>query len=102
MEESDDDVIIMKDEREGRKKIPIRLWGINSEKTKKYWVQYLEESIDVNGVWICAYILRNTVEKYVKKKMEAYEEQQAKERKLKHRENRENGFQGRRLTRQAE
>lgn len=26
---------------EGRKKVPIRIWGINSEKTKKYWVEYL-------------------------------------------------------------
>ena len=71
IEESEDE--LMREEmREGRKKIPIRLWGINSEKTKKYWVEYLEESIDVNGVWICAFILKNTVEKYVKKKMEAY------------------------------
>ena len=27
--------------REGRKKIPIRIWGINSDKMKKYWVEYL-------------------------------------------------------------
>lgn len=62
----------------GRKKIPIRIWGINSEKTKKYWLEYLEESIDIIGVWICAHLFKSTVEKYVKKKMEAYYEQQAK------------------------
>lgn len=78
----------MKEEiREGRKKIPIRIWGINSEKTKKYWLEYLEESIDILGVWLCAYLFKTTVEKYVKKKMEAYYEQQAKDRKIKPREN---------------
>lgn len=31
----------VKESREGRKKVPIRIWGINSEKTKKYWIEYL-------------------------------------------------------------
>jgi len=83
MDDSDEDIEMREEAREGRKKIPIRLWGINSEKTKKYWCEYLEESIDVYGVWICTYILRDTVDKYVKKKMEAYYDQQARDRKQK-------------------
>jgi hypothetical protein len=33
----------------------------------------------VVGLWICAYILKNNVDKYVKKKMDAYYDQQIKE-----------------------
>ena len=49
-------------------------------------MEYLEESIDEQGVWICTCILKNTVEKYVRKKMEAIEEQQRKERRQRVRE----------------
>lgn len=63
--------------------MPIRIWGINSEKTKRYWLEYLEECIDVIGVWICAVIFKSNVDKYVKKKMEAYYNQQLKEQKYK-------------------
>jgi hypothetical protein len=33
----------------------------------------------VIGLWVCAYIFKNNVDKYVKKKMEAYYDQQMKE-----------------------
>ena len=56
--------------KESKKKSPVRLWGINSERIKKYWVEYLEQCIDYQGVWICAKILKNYVDRYVKKKME--------------------------------
>ncbi len=29
------------EKKETRKKSPVRLWGINSERIKKYWVEYL-------------------------------------------------------------
>ena len=35
----------------------------------------------MHGVWLCAFIFKNNVDKYVKKKMESYEEQMNKERK---------------------
>lgn len=57
------------EKKETRKKSPVRLWGINSERIKKYWVEYLEQCIDFQGVWICATILKNYVDRYVKKKM---------------------------------
>jgi hypothetical protein len=68
----------MEGRRETKKKSPVRLWGINSERIKQYWVKYLEESIDLKGLWICANILKNYVDRYVRKKMEYLEEQQKK------------------------
>jgi DNA repair exonuclease SbcCD nuclease subunit len=59
----------------------------------------------VLGVWICVSILKNTVDKYVKKKMEAYYEQQQRDKKLKAketRESRENGGRLRSMTRQVD
>ena len=53
-----------------RKKVAIRIWGINSEKIKKFWVEYLELCVDVYGLWISVYIFKNYVDKYVKRKME--------------------------------
>ena len=67
--------------KEPKKKSPVRLWGINSERIKKYWVEYMEQCIDYHGVWICAKILKNYVDRYVKKKMEFLLEQQKKEEK---------------------
>lgn len=32
------------------------------------------------GLWICAYVFKNNVDKYVKKKMDAYYGQQQKDR----------------------
>jgi len=66
--DSDDDE--KSEKKESRKKSPVRLWGINSERIKKYWVEYLEQCIDYQGVWICTKILKNYVDRYVKKKME--------------------------------
>ena len=62
-------------------------------------MEYLEESIDIIGVWICACIFKNTVDKYVKKKMEAYYEQQIRERRFKQRDN---GAPRGRLTKQVD
>lgn len=77
-QEEDSEEEVKVEGKEGRKKVPIRIWGINSEKTKKYWLEYLQECVDEVGIWLCAYIFKNNVEKYVKKKLEAYQEQQIK------------------------
>jgi len=42
----------------------------------------LEQCIDYQGLWICATILKNYVDRYVKKKMEYLLEQQKKEEKI--------------------
>ena len=60
------------EKKESKKKSPVRIWGINSERIKKYWVEYLEQCIDCQGVWICSKILKNYVDRYVKKKMEFF------------------------------
>ena len=60
--------------------------NVNSERTKKYWVEYLEECVDIVGIWVCAFIFKMTVDKYVKKKMEYYYDQQERERRMKPKE----------------
>lgn len=65
-----------------RKKVPIRIWGINSEKIKKYWVEYLEECINMVGIWVCAYLFKMNVDRYVKKKMDSFYELQQKEERM--------------------
>jgi hypothetical protein len=42
-------------------------------------VEYLEECIDIAGLWLCAFVFKNNVDKYVKKKMDAYYGQQLKD-----------------------
>lgn len=55
---------------EYERKLPIRLWGINAEKLKKFWVDYLEKCQNIEGLWICLNIFRNYIERYIKKKQE--------------------------------
>lgn len=62
-----------------RRKKPIRIWGINSERVKKFWIEYLETCVNYIGVWISVDIFKNYVDKYIDKKMEYIREQQKKE-----------------------
>ena len=41
-------------------------------------MEYLEQCVDVKGMWICVNVLKNYVDRYVKKKMEYLVEQQKK------------------------
>lgn len=67
-------------EREtSKRKKPIRIWGINSEKIKKFWMEYLETCINYTGVWISVFIFKKYVEKYLDKKMEHIREQERRE-----------------------
>lgn len=74
------------EEEEYDKKLPIRLWGINSEKIKKFWSDYLENCSNLAGLWICVWILRNFVERYIKKKQEGMEEREKKKQRERQKE----------------
>ncbi len=61
-----------------KKKNPARIWGINSDKIKKNWIEYIENCVDLDGLWVATYILKSHVDKYVKKKKDYFIEQQKK------------------------
>ena len=50
--------------------------GYNSEKIKKFWI---ETCVNYIGIWISVDIFKNSVDKYIDKKMEYIREQQKKE-----------------------
>ena len=75
---------LMLNEKEQRKKKPIRLWGINTEKIKRFWTQYLEGTESFSGLWICIRLLDFYLSKYIEKKKKSIRDEEVRmERELK-------------------
>jgi sugar-specific transcriptional regulator TrmB len=72
-----------------RRKKPIRIWGINSERIKKFWVEYLDSCDNYIGIWISVHIFGKYVHNYLEKKLEHIKEQKRREAQLKEKEEKE-------------
>jgi hypothetical protein len=48
----------------------MRIWGTNPDKIKKSWSEYLLKDPNCVSIWICLYVLKINVDKFIKRKTE--------------------------------